>query len=456
MKNLLYITRRRATLAVLVSSTIAAMPAAGQSIHEDYKLTANDAAPDDRFGTSVAISGENAIVGAPQNDEMGSNAGAAYLFDSTTGEQLLQLIAPDGEFGDNFGSSVGISGTTAIVGAYFDDNATGSAYVFDVTSGLMLNKVIASDRAQGDFFGASVGISGTTAIVGAYFDDDAGMDSGSAYLFDTTTGEQLFKLTASDGAAGDRFGNAVAISGTIAIVGAQSAFHAGVQSGVAYLFDTTTGQQLFKLTTPFGINGDLFGFSVAISGNIAIVGSIFDHSVGFHSGLAFLFDVTTGEQLFTLAPGDASAQDRFGYSVGISGTRAIVGALFGESDSQIDTGSAYVFDTTTGKQILRLTSSDAASIDEFGVSVAISGEKAIVGAVGDDDAGNLSGSAYLFTTGDSCPADLTGDGMLNFFDVSAFLSAFAAGDPLADFTGDGKFNFFDVSAFLTAFAAGCP
>ena len=100
-----------------------------------------------------------------------------------------------------------------------------------------------------------------------------------------------------------------------------------------------------------------------------------------------------------------------------------------------------------------------------GTNSATGGSFDLAGTIGQPDAGaTMSGGAYTLTGGfwagvDStppCPADLTGDGVLNFFDVSAFLAAFNAMDPLADFTGDGVFNFFDVSAFLSSFAAGCP
>ena len=137
-------------------------------------------------------------------------------------------------------------------------------------------KLTSSDAAADDQFGHRVGISGGTAIVGARYDDDAGEDSGSAYLFDVTTGNQLFKLTASDAAADDRFGQSVGISGGMAIVGAIGNDDAGSESGSAYLFDVTTGKQLFKLTASDAAAGDQFGYSVAISGTIAVVGAFLD------------------------------------------------------------------------------------------------------------------------------------------------------------------------------------
>ncbi|NNF07009.1 MAG: T9SS type A sorting domain-containing protein, partial [Candidatus Eisenbacteria bacterium] len=322
----------------------------------------------------------------------------AYLFDVTTGNQLFKLTATDAAATDLFGYYSAISGNIAVVGAYLDDDAgsaSGSAYLFDVTTGNQLFKLTASDAAAGDFFGISVGISGNVAIVGAWFDDDNGVDSGSAYLFDVTTGNQIFKLTATDGAANDSFGRSVAISGNIAIVGAYQDDDGGSNSGSAYLFDVTTGNQLFKLTATDAAATDLFGYSSAISGNIAIVGAYLDDDDGSSSGSAYLFDATTGNQLFKLTSNDAAAVDIFGFSVGISGNVAIVGART-DDDGGSDSGSAYLFDATSGVEISKLTASDAASSDLFGWSVGIDGSTAIVGAVSNDDAGSNSGSAYLF------------------------------------------------------------
>jgi len=156
-----------------------------------------------------------------------------------------------------------------------------------------------------------------------------------------------------------------------------------------------------------------------------------------------------------LQPDDGTEFDQFGYRVAISGTTAIVGAAE-DDDNGSSSGSAYLFDTTTGQQLFKLLPSDGAEDDLFGFSVAISGTTVIVGAYQDDDNGDRSGSAYIFTAPSPCPPDLTNDGSLDFFDVSAFLTAYAANDPVADFNADGSFNFFDVSAFLVAYIAGCP
>jgi hypothetical protein len=173
--------------------------------------------------------------------------------------------------------------------------------LFDVTTGTQLAKLIPNDPGVFDWFGWSVGISGNTAIVGAVRDDDNGNDSGSAYLFDVTTGAQLAKLTPSDGAEGDAFGGSVAISGNLAIVSAEGDDNNGSNSGSAYLFDVTTGTQLAKLIAGDGAAIDLFGESVSIAGNRAIVGARLNDDQGIDSGSAYLFSTVPEPSALLLA-----------------------------------------------------------------------------------------------------------------------------------------------------------
>ena len=238
-------------------------------------------------------------------------------------------------------------------------------------------------------------------------------------------GDQLFKLLPDDGAAGDGFGS-VAIDGTTAIVGAIGDDDNGDSSGSAYLFDTTKGDQIAKLLPKDGALDDLFGSSVAISGATAIVGAWQDDDNGTWSGSAYLFDTTTGRQIAKLLPEDGVTGEWFGRSVAISGTTAIGGATR-DCDNGDSSGSARVFDISdpaNPTQIAKLLANDAAEGDFLGVSVAISGDTAIVGASGDDDNGAGSGSAYLFdlVVVPACPSDLDGDGNVGILDLLTLLA----------------------------------
>jgi len=331
-------------------------------------------------------------------------AALALLCPLVSGQTETKLLPSDGAAFDNFGWSVAISSPTAIVGSPYDDtngSASGSAYLFDAATGAQIAKLLPSDGAADDYFGVSVAISGSIAIVGSPSDDDSGLQSGSAYSFDTTTGAQIAKLLWSGSAVNDFFGWSVAISGPTAIVGAPYDDHGPtlLDSGSAYRFDAATGALTLGFSRGDGAAGDYFGWSVAISGAPAVgaravIGAWGDDDNGSNSGSAYLFDTTTGAQMAKLLPSDGASYDFFGTSVAISGTTAIVGAHW-DDDNGGDSGSAYLFDTTTGAQIAKLLPSDGATDDHFGISVAISSPTAIVGARYDDDDGMDSGSAYL-------------------------------------------------------------
>jgi len=323
-----------------------------------------------------------------------------------------KLLAGDGAASDYFGYSVSISGDFAIAGSYADDdkgNASGSAYIFewDGANWSQQAKLLAFDGAASDYFGYSVSISGDFAIAGAYGDDDKGGNSGSAYIFkrDGETWSQQAKLVASDGAAADYFGWAVSISGDYALVVARYDDDKGTDSGSAYIFkrDGTSWSQQVKLTASDGAANDNFGgWSVSINGDLAIVGARGDSDMGYASGSAYIFKragETWVEQTKLLAD-DGDANDYFGISASISGDFAVVGA-YGNDDSGDRSGSAYIFtpddiDPNNWIQRQKLTASDGNTDDYFGWSVSISGDYAIIGARQDDDMGSNSGSAYIF------------------------------------------------------------
>ena len=199
-------TRTRTAVACISLAIILAIGTAAWAgpFDKQTKLTASDASEDDTFGWSVGIDGNTAIVGKNFGEE-------ALLFNATTGNELFKLTALDSTRNDRFGQSVGIDGNTAIVGAFFDTTVRsqeGSAYLFDVDTGTQRWKLTARDAAPNDNFGFSVGVSGSTAIVG-------GRNGSPAYLFDVNTGNQLRKLEPSDASGGQ----SVAISGNRAIVG---------------------------------------------------------------------------------------------------------------------------------------------------------------------------------------------------------------------------------------------
>lgn len=384
------------TLVSMSLFTLSIGAGAGAStINEtQLRLLPDDAAFMDQIGFASAISGHLAVVGSRFDDDGGLDSGSSYVFDARTGTQLAKLTADDAAAGDQFGSTVAISGETVLVGGFSD-----AAYLFDATTGEQLHRLVGEDTRFGDAFGSSVAISGNTAIVGAFGDDnEGGHRAGSAYLFDVETGAQITRLSADDVTRGDNFARSVAISGNTVIVGSVGDDDAGETSGSAYLFDATTGAQLAKLTASDGAAGDRFGNAVAISGNIAVVGAFADNDFGVNSGAAYLFDVTTGEQIARLTAPDPTGDDVFGDTVAIFGNTVVIGSSRDDFGSVANIGSVHVFDATTGERLEFLFERDGSAGDLFGDSVGISDEFIIAGLTGDIENGVRSGSAIVFQT----------------------------------------------------------
>ena len=343
----------------------------------------------------------------------------------------FKVIASDGNMGDWFGFAVAVDADFAIVGAPRDNNLIGSAYILEYNDGNWTQqaKLTASDGAAGDYFGGSVSISANHAIIGAPGDNSY---AGSAYIFECNDGNwtQRAKLTASEGAAGNYFGNSVSISGDCAIVGAWLNDTNGTNTGSAYIFyrhqgGTNHWGQQARLTAADATLQDRFGYSVSINGELTIVGAIGDDPNGDYSGSAYIFrhNGSTWAQQAKLTAADGAQSDKFGRSVSIDGYYAIVGAYWND-DNGTDSGSAYIFapnnlDPNNWDQKVKLTASDAAAGDYFGYSVAIGAGCALVGAHQNGDNGTSSGSAYIFEPNDLDPNNWSQKTKLTASDTAA-------------------------------------
>ena len=423
------------------------------------KLTSSGWGPDDQFGYSVAVDGDTVVVGAHKDDDKGSNSGSAYVFTKTDdGWTTVKLTASDGAAGDEFGISVAVDGDTVVVGAHKDDDKgsnSGSAYVFTKPSGgwgdwddlpqtheededkdALTAKLTASDGAANHEFGISVAVDGDTVVVGAHKDDDEGSNSGSAYVFTKPSGgwgdwddlpqtheededkdALTAKLTASDGAADDEFGISVAVDGDTVVVGAHKvdASNTVANSGSAFLFTKpATGwanaTQTAKLTASDGAADDEFGISVAVDGDTVVVGALYDDASNTvtNSGSAYAFtkpddgwndDQYDGTETAKLTASDGAGGDQLGISIAVDGDTVVVGA-HKDDDKGTYSGSAYVFTKPArgwadARQTAKLTASDGAADDEFGISVAVDGDTVVVGAHYDDFNGGNFGSAYV-------------------------------------------------------------
>ena len=418
------------------------------------KLTAGGAGRDDDFfGMAVAADGDTALVGALQayDADFNNRPGAAYVFTWNSVSEVwtknATLNASDGDNGDEFGRSVALDGDTAVVGAHQYDEGepgegqatnTGSAYIFTKDSQGMWKQtaqLTASDAADGDQFGYSVAVDGDTIVVGAHLDDDGGAESGSVYVFTKPSGDNGWddwnslsadgkamlttKLTAPGTAAGGYFGNSVAIDGNTIVVGARkadSAYAITKPSSDANSdgsidwedwdsLDADGKATLTATLTAFdAAAGDEFGISVAIDGNTVVVGA-HQHNKSDtvnNSGAAYVFTKpgnawATGTETAKLTASDGTSGDEFGISVAVSGNTIVIGAHL-DDDKGDKSGSAYFFtkpingNWATGTETAKIIDHDGAAEDHFGWSVAVDGSTAVVGAYGD---GSNKGAAHI-------------------------------------------------------------
>ena len=340
--------------------------------------------------------------------------------------QVRKITSNDSQDWDKFGWSVDLDGSQLIVGTnivqspYFPE---GKAYLFSRNSGGAeawgeAKAFTASDGLDMDLFGYSVSVDGDTALVGASWEDSDGIDTGAAHLFDRDEGGagawgELKRLVASDGPLSYRFGNAVSLDGDIALVGAPGSSVAASYSGAVYVFGRDQGGpnnwgEAARILPSDPQEAAWFGFSVALDGDLAVIGAITDDGPGIRCGAAYVFYRNGGapgtwQEIKKLTASDAADQDEFGISVAASGDLVIVGADW-KHEAGVAVGAAYVFGRNQGGLdnwglIKKLSAADAASGDAFGISVSISNECALVGAPGADGAVGtvpVLGAVYVF------------------------------------------------------------
>ncbi len=429
----------KAALFLMAAAFLIGTASVRADLRWEHKLTDPNGVAGDSFGSSVSISGDLCIVGAPVDDDNGTDAGSAYIFrfDGFDWTPEAKLTASDGSAGDMFGISVSIDGAICLIGAYGDSingNYTGSAYIFryDDPNWVEEAKLVAFDGDQNDEFGASVSISSNACVIGTSGDDDNGDGSGSAYVFRFNGNDWLYeeKFLASDGQAGDLFGTSVSMSADLCIIGAKFDSDNGDKSGSAYIFryDDPNWVPEAKLLPSDGAAGDFFGGSVSLDGNLCIIGANGDDDIGERAGSAYIFRFSDPNwvQEVKLTASDGNAWDSFGRSVSISNDVCVVGAHL-DSDNASQSGSAYIFgfNGSIWDEVIKLVAFDAAEQDHFGWSVSVDSDNAIVGAIRQND---YTGAAYSFQP---CPeADLTGDCFVNVEDFAVLVGEWFTGEDL--------------------------
>ncbi len=407
---------------------------------QKQKITSTPRGVGAQHGNAVAISGNTMVVGARHDSTTASQAGAAFVYVLNGGvwTQQAVLLANDGALADKFGHSVAISEDTIVVGSYNDDSPLsngGSAYVFvrNGTTWSFQQKLTASDGTADDEFGNAVGIEAEFIAVGSHFADRPGTSSaGSVYLFRRTGTvwtqvQKLLSTAGPFGVFGNYFGESVAVSGGKIAIGATGDNNLETADGSVYVFADSGGSYVLqqKLTISNGTNGDIFGCSVAIEGNTLVGGAREDTPIvgqpAYGAAYVYEFNGSTWQSQGKLVASDGAAFDRFGWSVAVSNGVVAVGAREDDTIVGPDAGSAYIFTRLGGgwTQRQKLAPTDTFNGDRFGSGVALSFGHLVVGAAEKAlTAPNGQGAAYYFTFGITKKFfDFDGDGLA---DISIF------------------------------------
>ena len=370
----------------------------GTWTEQQQLLKTNSQQIDDAYGFALSLDGDSALVGAYKSDANSIDDGCAYIFMRNGGawSQHAKINSPAARQGDYFGKAVSLEGDTALIGASGPNRR--SAYVFVLSGGEW--------TLQGEFsgastrlFGGAVGLSGDTAIV----TDTDFLSDGAAFVFERVAGlwGDAFRLEpGSDGRYG-KFGHSVAVEGDLAMVGAYGALgdRGFGQTGAAYLLRRNAGlwTKEARLVPDDGAQNDLFGWSVSICGNTALVGSPRSNGVG----AAYVYlrnSVGRWELQEKLMPDDLNPNDNFGYAVSMDGDTALVGAFGSEANwdanKGYNSGSAYIFSRNAAiwSETARILPDTASFNGIFGISVSLEGDRALIGAAGQ----GVGGVAFLF------------------------------------------------------------
>ncbi len=360
----------------------------------------------DHYGFSVATVGNNLIVGAPDVDAPGAiNTGKAFLISGTTGVTLRTFTNPSPGPGDRFGLAVAAVGGNVLIGAPFDDTAgtdAGAAYLFNSATGALLKTFANPAPGANDNFGWSLAALGSNMLIGAPKDDTGFGGGGVAYLYNTVGIQQVY-LNPSP-APGDQFGYAVAALGTTTVlvgtpmhdVPASGFTPKADNAGEAYLFNGANGALLSTLPNPFPAPGDRFGSSVASVGGDALIGAPVNDVASASAGAAYLFDGGTGLLIQAFVKPGPTVSDEFGYAVTAVGSDKVAISARLDDTGSLNVGAVYVFHVTSGALLQTFQKPAPVLDDHFGNALAALGSRIFVGTPLDDSVELDAGAVYAF------------------------------------------------------------
>jgi len=404
----------RRILLLAPVATALAFPAYSQC--DRGKLFASDPGGGDRFGGDVTVQGAILMVGARGADgvEGAANAGAAYVFElvGSSWQQTQKLVVSEATHGQHcFGGHVFLHDEIAFIANPCDRDPLGgivhgSLYVFEKGPGgwERVARLVHSTTSE-DGFASDLWAFGSVLIVGADLADGPQTDSGAAYVFESTESGWVERqeLLASDGETDDRFGGAVALEGSWAIVGALGEDGLDIAIGAAYMFefDGTGWVERQKLRASDAGRTNRFGTAVTIDGNRVLIGADGATGVVTDSGAAYVFqyDGTDWVETAKLFASDGMSSDDFGHRVALQGDRAFVSAPHAAGAAGIRAGAVYVFeyDGSQWSEVAKLTGMDGELGDEYGFGLAVDGTTVVVGADEVSDAATDAGAVYVLS-----------------------------------------------------------
>jgi len=362
-----------------------------------FQLAPADQQNLDYLGYSMAVDSGLIFAGAPFNHDGGLWAGSIYTFEAASGLERLEILPPDPNLQMGFGWCVDADGGLAVVGAPFGEVGgviAGSAYVVDAFSGQVVHKLVPPKPSVGLLFGTDVVIGGSWIAVAAPATKLP--VPGRVYVFDRATGTLVHTLIGSLTQNYTDFGCSLAMDGSHLLVGERRGGAGGVGSGAAYLFDLTTGQELLMLTPSDGEAADSFGSSVAMSTKWIVVGAENEGAkLGERPGAAYLFDRLTGNERRKLFDYSLEDWSLFGRSVAVSGDTVLVGAPW-DSFQASNAGSVHRFDASTGEIVQRITDSGSGPEEFFGFDVILANDRTLIGSYGKGVTFNDSGTVTAF------------------------------------------------------------
>lgn len=340
-------------------------------------------AENEYFGQSLAISAAGIVTGSWGHDGLAVDSGEAYLFDAT-GNLTTTIASQPPAANEGFGNALALAGERFVVGHANDNTngqASGKVAIYNRDTGLLEREFFAPNPARGDSFGSSVAVAGNRLAVGASGKSLSGADGGVVFVFDLTTGDLLQSILNPTPAASENFGAQLAFEGTTLVIGNPQDQEQAQGNGAVYLYDAATGLLTQTINNPSAAADERFGAAIAIAGDLIAIGAP-GYSVSLaNSGRMYVFSVATGLISQTYENPTPAVNDQFGYAVDLDGTNLLTSAPFDDTGAA-DSGRAYLYNATTANPPFTLTNNGVAPNDQFGVALALAGNKAVISAVG--------------------------------------------------------------------------